>query len=308
MVQEDRLGEVLVICGPTGSGKTALAIELAKRLDSEIISADSIAVYKELNVGTAKPTKDEQLQVKHHLIDVVDPKNTFTVSDYESMALPIVKSLIAKGKIPIICGGTGFYIKSLLYDFSYGDCAKNDDVRDKFENLAKKFGNEYVYNILMEKDSVTAQKLHPNDLKRVIRALEIFFSTGKQKSQIVDVNNQRFKFSAFSFDYPRNELYNRINHRVDKMFANGLVDELKSLTSSGLNKTHQSMQGIGYKEFLEFDNILDNVEQIKELIKLNSRRYAKRQITFFKKLENVEFLSNTELSFAVNHILKKINK
>ena len=178
--------DLIIICGATGSGKSNLAIELAKKLDTEIISADSLAIYKQLNIGTAKPTEIELNTVKHHLIDVVSPTETFSVHDYEKLALPIVDNLIKQGKIPIICGGTGFYVNSILYKMGYGGTSENVEVREKFKQLATTLGNNYVYNELIKVDPETAEKLHPNDLTRVIRALEIYYATGKKKSQQQD--------------------------------------------------------------------------------------------------------------------------
>lgn len=308
MVQENSLSRfAIVICGPTGSGKSDLAISLAQKLDTEIVSADSIAIYKDLNIGTAKPTTFEQSLVKHHMIDFVNSTENFTVSDYEKGALAVVEKLFSENKIPIICGGTGFYIKSLLYDFSYGNCAKNETVREKYRLMAENLGADAVFEVLKSVDPETAEKLHANDLMRVIRALEIYETSGVKKSSIVDDIKPRFNFFAFSYDYPREVLYDRINKRVDKMFDLGLLNEIKSLISSGLNLSHQSMQGIGYKEFFSYDNIDDNINLIKEDIKQNSRRYAKRQITFFKKLDNLTFLTEFDANINIDYILKVIN-
>lgn len=308
MVQKNNLNNyAIVICGPTGSGKSDLAIKLAQILNTEIISADSIAIYKELNIGTAKPTKAEQALVKHHLIDCVEPNDSFTVSDYENMASSVVKKLFDENKVPIICGGTGFYIKSLLYDLSYGNCGKNDAVRQKYQEILDNYGAEYLYEILTKLDPETAKKLHPNDTMRVIRALEIFETSGVKKSSIIDDNKPKFKFFAFSYDYERSVLYDRINRRVDKMFEIGLLDEVKGLIKGGLTLENQSMQGIGYKEFFEFNDIDSNLQEIKENIKQNSRRYAKRQITFFKKLENLTYLTDFDTESAIKSVFKVIN-
>ena len=177
------MGKVLVICGATASGKTSLSLACAKAFNGEIISADSMLVYKGLDIGTAKPSLEEREGVPHHLIDVVAPTETFSVSDYESVALPIVEDLLAKGKTPIICGGTGFYINSILYKSQFGNVGANEAIRAMYETLAQEHGNEYVHDILKQKDPESAKKLHPNDLKRVIRALEIFDITGKAKSE-----------------------------------------------------------------------------------------------------------------------------
>ena len=282
--------KILIICGATGSGKSALAIEVAKRLNTEIISADSLAIYKELDIGTAKPTKEEQLEVKHHLVDVVSPFETFSVSDYESLALPIIDRLLSENKTPIICGGTGFYINSILYKLSYGGMPENLEVRNKFFNLSKTEGVEAVYNELKKVDEESAKKLHPNDLVRVIRALEIYYGTGKKKSEQNDKLIPRYDYTAVTINHDREVLYNRINKRVDIMLESGLISEVKGLIDKGVTIENQCMQGIGYKEV--YDAIkLNNFDGLADLIKLNSRHYAKRQITFFKKLENLQYLS-----------------
>ena len=285
------MGKVLVICGATASGKTALSLACAKAFNGEIISADSMLVYKGLDIGTAKPSMEEREGVPHHLIDVVSPLESFSVSDYEAVALPIVEDLLAQGKTPIICGGTGFYINSILYKSQFGNVGANEEIRAKYEALAQEHGNEYVHDILKQKDPESAKKLHPNDLKRVIRALEIFDITGKAKSEQQDVLTPRFDFVSVSIEHPRDKLYNRINLRVDEMFKQGLVEEVQALLNSGVTEEMQCMQGIGYKEVAEGLRLNWPIEEIKELIKKNTRNYAKRQQTFFKRMQNHTFLT-----------------
>ncbi len=295
MVQENFIkGKIIVICGPTGSGKTALAIKLANLFNTEIISADSIAIYRGLDIGTAKPTAEEKSMAKHNLIDIVDPKENFSVSDYENFALKEINRLFSQGKCVIICGGTGYYIDAVLFEKSYGNCPKNDEIRAKYEEILNEFGAEYLFSLLEKVDEETAKILHPNDTMRVIRALEIFEQTGIKKSQIKDDIKPRFDYFAFSYDYDRQVLYDRINLRVDKMFENGLLEEVKGLLSNGVEKTAQSMQGIGYKEVVEGIENDYSIEQIKDAVKQNSRRYAKRQITYFKKLPNLNFIKPSE--------------
>ena len=294
--------KILVICGATASGKTALAVECAKQLNTEIISADSLLIYQGLDIGTAKPTLEERAGVVHHLIDVVQPKQSFSVSDYESKALPIVENLLAQGKTPVICGGTGFYINSLLYKSGFGGAGADERVRAHYESLLIEHGKEYVHAILQEKDPESAAKLHCNDTKRVIRALEIYDVTGKKKSEQDDKLIPRHPFVAVSIHHDRETLYQRINRRVDIMFEDGLENEIRGLTAQGVQKQHQCMQGIGYKEVLEgWENGYTN-EEIKELIKKNTRNYAKRQITFFKRLENHTML--TPADATVENVLQ----
>ena len=299
------MAKLLVICGATASGKTALSVACAKAFNGEIVSADSLLVYKGLDIGTAKPTIEERQGVVHHLIDVVSPKESFSVSDYEAMALPIVERLLQEGKTPIICGGTGFYINSLLYKSQFGNVGASEEIRTKYEQLAKQFGNEYVHNVLKEKDIDSANKLHPNDLKRVIRALEIFDITGKAKSAQQDAPIPRFDFAAVSIEYPRETLYARINLRVEEMFKNGLVDEVKGLLDSGVTEEMQCMQGIGYKEVAEGLRLGGTEGEMKELIKKNTRNYAKRQQTFFKRTQNHTYLTPETATVAeVEKLLK----
>ncbi len=283
--------KVLVICGATASGKTSLAVACAKQFNGEVISADSMLVYRGLNIGTAKPTEEEKQGVIHHMIDVVSPKESFSVSDYEEMALPIVEKLLSEGKTPIICGGTGFYINALLYKSQFGNVGANEKLRVYYEKLAEEQGKEYVHALLREKDPESAEKLHYNDVKRVIRALEIFDVTGKAKSAQQDKPIPRFDFTAVSIDFPRETLYERINIRVEQMFENGLLDEVEALMNQGITSDMQCMQGIGYKEILEGKQKAWDLSEIKELIKKNTRNYAKRQITFFKRMQNHTLLT-----------------
>lgn len=306
MVQENSINnKIIIICGATASGKTDLAIQCAKLLNSEVISADSMYVYKWLDVGTAKPTTEEMDGVLHHMIDVVSPTNNFTVSDYKTLAEPILQGLLDKGKIPIICGGTGFYVNSLLYDLSYGNGEGNLEVRNKYKELAFKFGNKYVYDILMKKDPLSAERLHYNDLKRVIRALEICES-GVKKSDIVDELVPKYNYKAYCIDHPREILYQRINKRVDIMINNGLIDEVKGLLNNGVSVNSQCMQGIGYKEVVEYINGDCDLNTVIEKIKLNTRHYAKRQITFFKRLDGLTFLEPATSKELAKRIISEL--
>lgn len=294
MVQENSLKKVIVICGPTASGKTALAINLAKKLNTEIISADALYIYKGLDIGTAKPSIAEMSGVKHHLIDVIDATEEFSVSDYFDRAMPIINDLHAQNKIPIICGGTGFYINSLLFDLSYGKVAQNPDIRRKYEDLATEKGKEYVHSLLKEVDPVSAQEIHYNNLKRVIRALEIYEVSGTKKSDICDGNVKRFDYYAYALDFDKDVLYDRINKRVEIMVKKGLIDEVKKLLSNGVSRTAQSMQGIGYKEVFDYLDKKISLSELLEVIKINTRHYAKRQATFFRKLDGLKYLNPNE--------------
>ena len=308
MVQKDNIkNKLIIICGPTASGKTALAVELAKLLDTEVISADSMYIYKGLNIGTAKPSISEMHGVKHHLIDVVSAFEEFSVSDYKSLATPIVEDLFSRGKTPIICGGTGFYINSILYDLSYGKSCANVEAREKYNHLAKEKGNLYVYNILKEVDVASAEKIHFNDIKRVIRALEIYES-GQKKSEIKDDITPKYDYVAYSYDTERSILYDRINKRVDLMFDNGLIDEVENLIKNNVSIENQCMQGIGYKEVVEYLSGKISHSECSEKIKLNTRHYAKRQITFFKRLQNLKFLKYIDAKEDAKRIIEEYDR
>lgn len=308
-----RKAGVIVVCGATASSKTKLAVAIAEKLHTEVISADSMLVYRGLDIGTAKPAADEMRGVKHHLIDVADPFDDFSVEDYRSLALPIVEELLSRGKNPVICGGTGFYIDALLYESAFGNAPACPEIRRKYEKYLIDYGKEEgartLHNLLAEVDAESAKKLHVNDTKRVIRALEIYESTGKKKSEQTDEKKTpRFPFRAFCVDYPREVLYERINARVDKMFEAGLLSEVERLKSAGVTRDCQCMQGIGYKEIVEGQENGDSIEAISELIKRRTRNYAKRQITFFKRMDRLtrlspDFIENDENLAYFNDLL-----
>lgn len=284
------MNKVLVICGATASGKTSLAVECAKKLNTEVISADSQLIYKGLNVGTAKPTAEEMCGVKHHMIDIVEPTESFNVGNYRETALPIMKKLLSENKIPVICGGTGFYINSLLFDLSYGNIEGSEEVRRRYAEFLDQNGKEALFERLKEVDPETAEKLHVNDVKRVIRALEIYELSGKRKSEQHDNMVSAFDYLAVAINHDREKLYERINMRVDKMFEGGLVEEVQGLLSRGIDEKYQCMQAIGYKEVLACLKNGNLHSTMSDIIKQNTRHYAKRQIVFFKKLPNIVWL------------------
>lgn len=284
----------IIILGPTGTGKTDISIKLAELLGGEIINADSMQIYKYLNIGTAKATAKEQSLIKHHLLDIVEPNSTFSVSEYKSLALEKCRELINNNITPIIVGGTGFYIESLLSNFTYGDI-RDDNYRKQLTEIANKNGKQFVYEILMEKDPDTAKKLHYNDIKRVIRALEILKVTGKTKSELVLKDQSRSNSKTFlnpliiGLNGDREKLYERLNLRVDIMVKNGLVDEVKNCKNMGLTLKDQSMAGIGYKELLNYIDGKCDFNTAIENIKLNTRHYAKRQLTWFNHMKDIKW-------------------
>lgn len=288
------MGKLLIICGATASGKTGLAVQCAKKFKTEIISADSQLVYRGLDIGTAKPTKEEMQGIPHHIIDVADPKQNFSVFNYAEMAIPVVDKLLSEGKTPIICGGTGFYINAILFNHSYGNIGANFEAREKYADILKEKGKDYLFSLLREADSETAEKLHVNDVKRVIRALEIYETSGKKKSDQRDKFIPKYDYLAVAIDFPREELYKRIDLRVDEMFERGLVKEVEGLLADGIDENCQCMQAIGYKEVIKCLKNGDNQSTMRDIIKLNTRHYAKRQLTFFKKLPNIKWLAPSE--------------
>ena len=284
--------KILIVCGPTASGKTALAVDIARKYNGEVISADSVAVYKNLDIGSAKPDEKEMQGIPHYMINVADDTAEFSVSDYENQALKIIYDILSRDKLPIICGGTGFYVNSLIYKMSYGNAKGDLNLRKKYEEIAEKHGNLAVWNELNKIDEQTAKKLHPNDLVRVIRAIEIFYSTGIKKSEVVDELIPRFDYFAIMPENPREKLYERINSRVDNMLEKGLVNEVKGLIAKGITLNNQCMQGIGYKEI--YPAVINGEEIPVEEIKRNSRRYAKRQLTFFKRINPYKYDAETD--------------
>ena len=306
MVQKDSLKKIVIICGPTASGKTALSVALAKRLGTEVISADSLYIYKGLNIGTAKPTKEEMQGVTHHLIDVVDPEDDFSVSDYERLSLPIINDLISKNKIPIVCGGTGFYINSIIYKLSYGNAKGSEEIRQKYASLLAEKGEDYIYNYLKCVDPETADKLHPHDVKRVIRALEIYEIYGKPKSEIKDDLTPRYDYKSFTVGFNRDSLYKRIDDRVNEMLGSGLIEEVKGLLSKGITLKNQCMQGIGYKEVANYLINNSSYDEMVEELKRNTRRYAKRQITFFKRDKRLVTIEPSDIDSMVQQVMNNL--
>ncbi len=295
--------KLLVICGATASGKTALAVECARRMGGEIVSCDALLVYRGLNIGTAKPTEEERGGIPHHLIDVAEPTQNFSVSDFERAALEAVESIDARGKVPILCGGTGFYLNAVLFKSSFGSAPASREIREKYEKIEREEGREALHARLAAVDPESARALHCNDVKRVIRALEIYEQTGKRKSEQNDGKTPRFPYEAFAYNFPREELYARIDRRVEQMIAAGLVEEVEGLLNGGVPENAQCMQGIGYKEVVEFLKNGYNLSTMSDIIKQNTRNYAKRQRTFFKKLPNLHWIEPKSIAAAAEEVM-----
>lgn len=281
---------LFILSGPTAVGKTNISIELAKKLNGEIISADSMQIYKYMDIGSAKVTKEEMQGVTHHLIDFIEPDKNFNVSEYKDLAEDIIDEICKKGKLPMVVGGTGLYINSLILNYNFTDAKTDKSYRKHLENLAKKKGKVYVHSLLKEVDIDSYERLYPNDLKRVIRALEVYKLTGKTISEYnanTNLYDIPYKIYYFVLTMDRAKLYDRINKRVDLMIENGLIDEVKKLKSMGYTSDMQSMKGIGYKEFLNYLNGNLTLDEAIYLVKKGSRNYAKRQLTWFRKDKRV---------------------
>ena len=303
--------KVIVICGPTASGKTALSIELAKKIDGEIISCDSMQIYKDMNIGTAKVTENEMQGIKHYLVDWVSPDTRYSVADYKIDAEKAIENIISKGKIPIIVGGTGLYVDSLIYGIEYPEIEFDEEYRRKLEKEADEDGLENLYNKAKEIDEQAMQKISINDRKRIIRVLEIYHATGKNKTeQEIESRKKEVKYDykIFAINMDREKLYERINLRVDKMIEKGLIKEVENLQKK-YKHFPTAMQGLGYKEVVEYlQNEITKDEMI-EKIKQESRRYAKRQLTWFRKNKQTIWIDGlANLNNNINIIEKELNK
>ncbi len=302
------MDKLIILTGPTAVGKSELSIKLAKAINGEIISADSIQVYKELNIGSAKIMPGEMQGIKHYLIDVLDPTEDFNVFIFKKMAKEAINDIISRGKIPIIVGGTGFYIQSIIYDIDF-DEEDNSKIRLELEELAREKGNDYIHGELAKVDKASAMKIHPNNTKRVIRALEYYRLNNKPIS--LHNETERAKEAVFDAKYfvlndKRELLYERINKRVDKMIELGLVYEVRGLLDKGLDSSYNSMQGIGYKEIVEYLEGKCSLDDAVFNIKKNTRHFAKRQLTWFRREENVNWLEKYEYNYDDERILSKM--
>lgn len=285
------MNRLIAVVGPTAVGKTKASIDLAIRLETEIISGDSMLVYQGMNIGTAKPCPVEQSGVIHHLIDILDPAADYSVVDFQAQASNLVHDINRKGKIPILAGGTGLYVKALLEGYQFATAPGSDELRRSLAQLADEHGPEHIYRQLQEGDPQTAARLHPNDLRRVIRALEVCLSTGETVSQRCAASDKGLIYdtAVIGLTMERSLLYKRINERVDTMFANGLVEEVTSLLAKGVPTTSQSMQGIGYKEVVLYLKGETDLPTTVEKIKQATRNFAKRQLTWYRKMPYIQW-------------------
>lgn len=301
---------LIVIAGPTASGKTSISIQLAKKINGEIISADSMQVYKYMDIGTAKPTKDEMEGIPHYLIDEFDPKDEFSVAIFQEKAKKYLEIIYSKNKIPILVGGTGFYIQALVYDINFMETNNNYEYRSYLENLSKEKGNQYIHDMLSKVDPVSASKIHPNNIKRIIRALEYYKLTNKPISQHNE-EEKKNKFSPyntafFCLNMNREILYKRIDTRVDQMIKLGLVEEVNDLLKKGYSPNLVSMQGLGYKEIVKYLQGKISLDEAIYILKRDTRHFAKRQLTWFRRQENPYWINLDDYGFDMYIIIAKM--
>jgi len=290
--------KVIVIAGPTASGKTDLAIELALKVNGEIISADSMQIYREMNIGTAKPTMEERKGIPHHMMDIVYPDEEFSVAQFQKGAKECIKDILSRGKVPIVAGGTGLYINTLVYNITFSETITDWNYRKKLENIAREQGAEALHLLLQKVDPVSAEKIHPNNVKRVIRALEVYETTGKPISQHQMESRQikpEYDYKIFGIEVDRDVLYSRIDVRVVKMMEMGLYEEVENILNKGYSPDLVSLQGIGYKEIIMAIQGECTLGEAVDKIKLNTRHLAKRQMTWFRKTENLKWMKTAEM-------------
>ena len=280
--------KLIVIAGPTASGKTALAVELARRLDTEIISGDSMLVYKGLDIGTAKPGKKEMGGIRHHLIDILDAGAGFNVTDFINLAKPVITLLNQQGRIPILAGGTGLYIKSLVEGYRFNETSGDPEYRESLQRLAEEKGREYVFDMLRKVNPDAAERLHINNFRRIIRALEVYHLGGEQISE-EKASELAYDVFAIGLGWERSVLYERINRRVEIMIEQGLYNEVEGLLKNGISDSCQSMKGIGYKELLPAVRGEISLDEAANEIKQNTRRFAKRQLTWYRKMPYIRW-------------------
>ncbi len=302
--------KVIVICGPTASGKTALSIELAKRINGEVVSADSMQIYKDMDIGSAKVTKEEMQGIKHYLVDCVSPDERYSVANYKLDAKKAIEEILKKGKTPIVVGGTGLYIDALIYEIEYQDVKINESYRKELESIKQNQGLEVLYERAVKIDPEAMKKISPNDSKRIMRVLEIYEATGKNKTEQEAESRLKeipYNYKVFAITMDREKLYERINKRVDIMIENGLIEEVKELLKK-YKEFPTAMQALGYKEVKEYlDGKLTKQEMI-DKIKQESRRYAKRQLTWFRKNKQTIWIDGlNDMQKNINIILEESN-
>ncbi|SFF71520.1 tRNA dimethylallyltransferase [Halobacillus alkaliphilus] len=289
---------VISVVGPTAVGKSKLGVEIAKRFGGEVISGDSMQIYKSMDIGTAKVTEQEMQGISHHLVDIKEPDESFSVAEFQDKVQNLIRLISSQGNLPVIVGGTGLYIQATLYNFNFSEEKRDEQVIKRLEKEASEYGIEALYRRLRSVDPEQAEKVHPNNARRVLRALEVYETTGKVMSdyQKEQSNESPFHPVIIGLEMEREELYNRINRRVDQMVEEGLIAEVRGLYNKGYEHT-QAMKAIGYKEFIPYFNGEYSLDRAIELLKRNSRRYAKRQYTYFRNKMNVQWYPISEQGY-----------
>ncbi len=303
---ENNKKPIIILTGPTSVGKTSLSIALAKRVGGEVISADSMQVYRKMNIGTAKISEQEMDGIPHHLIDILDPDEEFHVAMFQKLAKEAMSGIYERGKIPIIVGGTGFYIQALLYDIDFKKTESHEH-REELEQIARERGSTYLHNLLKEIDEESATEIHENNVKRVIRAIEYYYETGEKISEHNKKEREKsspYHFSYFVLNDKRERLYQRIDQRVDQMMEAGLLQEVQQLIEQGYGRELVSMQGLGYKEFFDYFTDKISIEEAVYILKRDTRHFAKRQLTWFKRERDVIWVGKDEFQYDENQILE----
>ena len=282
---------IIILAGPTAAGKTEYAIRLAEELDGEIVSCDSMQIYKFMDIGSAKPDADQLARVKHHLVDCIDPREDFSVAEYQKLAKEAIKDIAGRGKVPVVTGGTGLYMNSLIYDMDFAVEPAHSDFREDMKKLAEEQGADALYKRLKKCDPEAAERIHPNNVKKVIRALEAceYADEGMQDISKLNKRCEDYDVCLLGVTWPREVLYERINERVDVLIKAGLEDEIKQLLSMSLTEDNISMKGIGYKEMIGYLNGEYDLDEAIRLIKRNTRHYAKRQMTWFRRYDDMKW-------------------
>ncbi len=292
------MNKVIVIAGPTASGKTGLAVELALKVGGEVVSADSMQIYRKMNIGTAKPTMEERRGIPHHLLDIVDPDEEFSVAQFKDAAITCIEEIMGRGKIPIVAGGTGLYINTLVYNITFTDTISDWDYREQLSKIASEQGAMVLHEMLEKVDPKSAVAIHPNNVKRVIRALEVYKTTGKPISEHQEESRKippPYDYQIFGLEVERDTLYARIDKRVDKMMDTGLYEEVDALIKSGYSPDLVSLQGIGYKEIIAAIKGDYTLQTAVENIKLGTRHLAKRQMTWFNKTNDLKWMKTSKM-------------
>lgn len=298
--------KLVILTGPTAVGKSELAVKLAKEIGGEIISADSMQVYRHMDIGSAKILPEEMESIPHHLIDVLEPTDEFNVVIFQKMAKDAMEAIWQRGHIPILTGGTGFYIQAVLYDIDFTHNDEDSHFRRQLEQLARDKGNEILYERLKQIDPESCETIHPNNVKRVIRAIEFYEKTGKKISQHNREQHENlspYLFAYFVLNDERAKLYDRIDKRVEKMLAQGLVAEIENLKNMGCTRDLVSMQGLGYKEILDYLSGNCSLEEAVYLIKRDTRHFAKRQLTWFRREKEVTWINKQDFNYNSQEIL-----